>query len=560
MVQVERDVKNAARREHLAQQDRKTKSKAKLSRRLATKKAEAADKTGELRKERLALNVPRTVENTREWVGGRDDEAEDESDPEAGPSSLRNLEDIEGADEDEDDAVKKDQGDKRTRPVKIKNDGLDENGDGELVLDMAGLEDIFKPQDPNQPPKPILLTTSPRPHGPTYAFLNELQSLLGGKKYAEIFPRKNSRFELSKVCKWAVKRGYGAIIVVGEDLHGNPGEIYFFTCFRQSTHAKRLFYLPATMTISLLPHGPCAHFRLTNIALHRQISKSANPTSHIPELVLSNFSTPLGLTTGRLLQSLFPPMPNFVGRQVVAIHNQRDFIFFRRFRYMFALREGEASAKLAKERGLDEQLRTRMQEIGPRFTLKIRWLKRGTLGEGRKRGATGITQEPDNLDDILASLDEPETGLSAPTEEDERDEESARAEMMVQLGEEPSLYQDGSNSCVEEGEDTSMQIDAKESKKDVSSARGSSSAANPPKKRKRSETKSASGSIQIPQFTMPKELPKAELPHARKLRKNASILDSLAVQVGHNRGGMKKSKLEWEWNPRMQVSRRKFAL
>lgn len=225
MVQKERDVKNAARREHLAQQDRKTKSKAKLSRRLATKKAEAADKTGELRRERLAQNIPRTVENTREWVGGQDDDddaAEDESDPEAGPSGLRNLEDIEDGD-DGNAAGKQEQGDKRTRPVRIKKDGLDENGDGELVLDMAGLEDIFQPQDPNQPPKPILLTTSPRPHGPTYAFLNELQSLLGGKRYAEIFPRKNSRFELSKVCKWAVKRGYGAIIVVGEDLHGNPG-------------------------------------------------------------------------------------------------------------------------------------------------------------------------------------------------------------------------------------------------------------------------------------------------------------------------------------------------
>lgn len=223
MVQRDPEVRNAARREHLAQQDRKTKSKAKLSRRLATKKAEAADKTGELRRERLAKNIPRTVDNTREWVGGDDDEEDDESDPEAGPSSLRNLEDVEDDELAAGSSSKKEQGDKRTRPVKIKNDGLDENGDGELVLDMAGLEDIFKPQDPNAPPKPILLTTSPRPHGPTYDFLNELQSLLGGKRYAEIFPRKNSRFELSKVCKWAVKRGYGAIIVVGEDLHGLPG-------------------------------------------------------------------------------------------------------------------------------------------------------------------------------------------------------------------------------------------------------------------------------------------------------------------------------------------------
>lgn len=229
MVQREREVRNAARREYLAQQDRKTKAKAKLARRLATKKAEAEDKTGELRRERRAKNIPRTVDNTREWVGGEDDE--EESEPEAGLSNLGQLEDTEDADT-ADAASRKEQGDKRTRPVRIKNDGLDENGDGELVLDMAGLEDIFKPQDPNQPPKPILLTTSPRPHGPTYAFLGELQSLLGGKRYAEIFPRKNSRFELSKVCKWAVKRGYGAIIVVGEDLHGEPGESRS-VCFTQ---------------------------------------------------------------------------------------------------------------------------------------------------------------------------------------------------------------------------------------------------------------------------------------------------------------------------------------
>lgn len=319
--------------------------------------------------------------------------------------------------------------------------------------------------------------------------------------------------------------------------------------------------LAATMTISLLPHGPCAHFRLTNIALHRQISKSANPTSHIPELVLSNFSTPLGLTTGRLLQSLFPPMPNFVGRQVVAIHNQRDFIFFRRFRYMFALREGEASAKLAKERGLDEQLRTRMQEIGPRFTLKIRWLKRGSLGEGRQRGATGVTQEPDNLHEIMASLDQPEMNTAGPSAQDARDEESARKEMVAQLGEQPGMF----GGSIQQGEDDvdvdvemPMEGSAAQSDKAPAADKGKSVATTEGKKRKRSKTES--GSIKIPQFTMPKELPKSELPHARKLKKNASILDSIAVTVGHNRGGMKKNKLEWEWNPRMQVSRKKFAL
>lgn len=262
MVQRDREVKNAARREWLAQQDRKTKSKAKLNRRLATKKAEREDATGELRRQRLATNVPRTIENTREWVGGgpsapayqnkrrkaeRDDDDEDEDEDEDDESDDEEddgfgSEGEEGgpSDRQQQQNDDKDTGDARLRPVQVK--AGTENSE-ELVLDMAGLEDLFpadpeyeqpQGQDPEAstsampqgppPHKPILLTTSPRPHGPTYAFLNELQSLLGGKRYAQVVPRKNKRFELSRVVKWATKRGYGAIIVVGEDLHGEPGE------------------------------------------------------------------------------------------------------------------------------------------------------------------------------------------------------------------------------------------------------------------------------------------------------------------------------------------------
>lgn len=214
MVERDRAIKNAARREHLSQQSAKSKSKAKLSRRLEIKKAEAADATGELKRKRLAENVPRTIERTKEWVGG--DGAE-----------------LDGEDEDAAKDGQEDKGDARTRPVRIKsstaNGANNGEGEGDIELDMAGLEDLFAPlqneEDPNHPPRgPILLTTSPRPHGPTYAFLNELQSLLGGKKYAEVLPRKNARFELSRVVKWAKKRGYSAIMVVGEDLKGEPGE------------------------------------------------------------------------------------------------------------------------------------------------------------------------------------------------------------------------------------------------------------------------------------------------------------------------------------------------
>jgi len=58
----------------------------------------------------------------------------------------------------------------------------------------------------------------------------------------------------------------------------------------------------------------------------------ARSTAHFPELVLNNFVTRLGHTVGRMFQTMFPPMPQFQGRQVVTLHNQRDFLFFRRHR------------------------------------------------------------------------------------------------------------------------------------------------------------------------------------------------------------------------------------
>jgi len=55
---------------------------------------------------------------------------------------------------------------------------------------------------------------------------------------------------------------------------------------------------------------------------------------------------------GRFFGSMFPVTPEFRGRQVVTFHNQRDFIFLRRHRYIFD----------------DEGKKVRLQEIGPRMT------------------------------------------------------------------------------------------------------------------------------------------------------------------------------------------------
>lgn len=81
----------------------------------------------------------------------------------------------------------------------------------------------------------------------------------------------------------------------------------------------------------------------------------------MPELILNNFDSKVGVRVGRLLASLFPQNPEFRGRRVVTFHNQRDFIFFRHHRYIF--KEGYE--------GVD------MQEIGPRFTLRVKKIYAG---------------------------------------------------------------------------------------------------------------------------------------------------------------------------------------
>ena len=104
----------------------------------------------------------------------------------------------------------------------------------------------------------------------------------------------------------------------------------------------------------------------------------ARSTPHNPELVLNNFVTRLGHAVGRMFQTLFPPLPEFQGRQVVTLHNQRDFLFFRRHRCAAIQFNLSLSAfTLTYRYAFRSTEKVALQEIGPRFTLKLRWLKKG---------------------------------------------------------------------------------------------------------------------------------------------------------------------------------------
>ena len=89
------------------------------------------------------------------------------------------------------------------------------------------------------------------------------------------------------------------------------------------------------ITLIHLPSGPSCRFRVSSVETCQDISGHGNSTTHFPELILNNFTTRLGIRVARFFHCLLPKQPEFPGRQVVTLHNQRDFIFFRRHRYVF---------------------------------------------------------------------------------------------------------------------------------------------------------------------------------------------------------------------------------
>ncbi|XP_071953365.1 ribosome production factor 1-like [Antedon mediterranea] len=180
----------------------------------------------------------------------------------------------------------------------------------------------------------ILITTSDRPRSRTMKFCEQLKECIPN---THVYYRRG--LALKKIIPQCKARDYTDIIIINED--------------------KRI---PTGLLLCHLPDGPTAHFKLTNLKLRKEIKNSSTPTEHKPELVLNNFNTRLGHTVGRLIASLFSHDPDFVGRRVVTFHNQRDFIFFRHHRYIF---------KDGKKVGL--------QQLGPKFTLKLRSLQKGTF-------------------------------------------------------------------------------------------------------------------------------------------------------------------------------------
>ena len=190
----------------------------------------------------------------------------------------------------------------------------------------------------------VMLTTSRLPSAKLFPLLGALLGVLPGAAYY-----RRRHFPISSIARWAGERGFSHLVVVVE-------------------RAKAA----QTLIVARLPGGPTASFRFSSPQLPADIDGHGARTAHAPEIILNNFKTRLGRRFGRLLGSLWPHTPAFEGRQVVTLHNQRDFIFFRHHRYAFdAGRAGGGGG------GEDGGPAARLQELGPRFTLKPQWLLAG---------------------------------------------------------------------------------------------------------------------------------------------------------------------------------------
>lgn len=169
--------------------------------------------------------------------------------------------------------------------------------------------------------------------------------------------RHSHKFSVRDISSFASNRNYTAVLVLKEDQ-------------------KK----PTGLAFVHLPHGPTFHFSISNWVEGKKLPGHGRPTEHTPELILNNFRTPLGLLTAHLFRSMFPAQPELQGRQVVTLHNQRDYIFVRRHRYIF--REKRATEKNVigpdgkAVKGV-EGIRAGLQELGPRFTMKLRRIDKG---------------------------------------------------------------------------------------------------------------------------------------------------------------------------------------
>ncbi|KAK5743318.1 Ribosome production factor 1 [Elasticomyces elasticus] len=398
---------NKLKRQQQHQKTKKAKESTKRDERFKRRRHE--DKNPELREARLAKNVPATIESKRTWDDANADDAAEgrlglsvdvlhakrrkvEDEEKQVPEEINPEDHVGDVEDDEEPAavgsmdvgVNGDEDEQDELDSMLGSDDSDDEAEGHAKQDppdrdaseapsaatsaatattdlnhtpdalIARFPSLFN-LDPDISPK-VLVTTALNSTLHWEAQL--LTSLFPGSAYVRRTAHFRSyKYSVREICSYAVNQAYTHVVILNEDRKKPKG-----------------------LDIVHLPNGPMFHFSISNWVEGSRLPGHGNPTNHYPELILNGFRTPLGLLAAHLFKSLFPPRPEIQGRQVVTLHNQRDYIFFRRHRYVFRDKRGTEKSiqgtdgKLMK--GVEE-IRAGLQELGPRFTLKLRRVDKG---------------------------------------------------------------------------------------------------------------------------------------------------------------------------------------
>jgi len=220
--------------------------------------------------------------------------------------------------------------------------------DEELEWDEACDEFAARREGPAAEPR-TLVTTGRRATKLAWRFAGELLDIFPNSVF-----RKRQAFPMKKIVKEAAAAGFTTLVTVNEDRKRVNG-----------------------LLVTHLPKGPTAHFRLSNLRLRKDIQGHGRPLrTDRPELVLNRFATRIGHRMARFFGAMFHEEPDQRTRQVATFHNQRDYVFFRHHRYIFETRD--VRPKKGQPAGRQEVV-ARLQELGPRFTLKLRSIQLGAF-------------------------------------------------------------------------------------------------------------------------------------------------------------------------------------
>ncbi|KAL2015510.1 hypothetical protein VTK56DRAFT_5348 [Thermocarpiscus australiensis] len=398
-----RDIKvsNKLKRQQLFISRKKATGKARHEERHRRRKEEAKDP--ELRRQRLEKNQPASIDRKRIWDDVDDDSlgavvdvaqlkrrrleeaeaaaaaeadavVEDKQEKDDDVDSMLGSDDEDDEGEDDEERMEKIQRQRAQRNPSVAPSTTSTNLD--LTPDTLAAQFRYLFSDEPPPMPKILVTTGI--NGTIHKEAQEIASVLPNATYIRRTAHRYAhKYSVREIAKFAKNRGYTALIVVHEDQK-RPSQLS--VCHLNGEDA---------------PPGPTLTYTIRNYLPGKSVPGHGNATNHYPELLLNGFKTPLGLLAAKSMYTLFPARPELSGRQVVTLHNQRDYIFFRRHRYIF--REARPTEKNVvgpdgKEMAGVQGIRAGLQEIGPRMTLKLRRVDKG-IGRAGSEGDDALKWE-----------------------------------------------------------------------------------------------------------------------------------------------------------------------